>query len=192
MNKHSKGEYGYMKSYRRGKLIASIILAAMIAFVVISILIMYGSRNRVIIVFAVLLSLPFAKFFIAYIMCIRFKPLNTENYDHIVDKTSKDGDVKLLYDVVITKYEGMKFYQSICVKNGKVYALVIDDKITVNKKDYAKWIEECVADSKHKYSVSIICDTEEYIKKVNSISSPNDNTRLIDKHMKERILTTCV
>lgn len=192
MNKHNKGEYGYMKAYRQGKLIVSIILVAMIEFIVITLLLMYGSTSRIMVVIAILLALPLAKFFIAFIMCVKFKPLAQEEYEQICSKTEDAGADALLYDVVISKYEGMKFYQSVCVKNGRIYALVIDKKFSENKKDYEKWVTECIADSKYKYGVTIINDIEEYIKKVNSVSSPNDKTRLVDKHMRDKILTACV
>lgn len=192
MNKHNKGEYGYMKAYRQGKLIVSIILVAMIEFIVITLLLMYGSTSRVMIVIAILLALPLAKFFIAFIMCVRFKPLRQEEYEQICNEATDDVEKALLYDVVISRYEGMKFYQSVCVRNGRVYALVLDSKFSENKKDYEKWVAECIADSKYKYGVTILNDINEYIKKVNSVSTPNDKTRLIDKHMEEKILTACV
>lgn len=191
MNKYEKGEYGYLKAYRQGKLIVTIILTAMIEFIVITMLIMYGDTSRVMIVFAVLLALPLAKFFIAFILCVRFKPLSTEEYDKIHDNCTECAD-SLLYDVVISQYDGMRFYQSMCVKNGRVYAFVIDKKYEENKKDYEKWIHACVDDSKHEYGITVFNDIDAYIKKLKSVSTPNDKTRLVDKHMTERILDTCV
>ena len=191
MNKFEKGDYGYMKSYRFSKLIITLILALMIAFIVITMLIIYGDTSRVMIVFAILLALPFAKFLISYILCANFKPLTQEEYEKIRDEGG-DNSNSLMYDVVISQYEGMKFYQSMCVKNGKVYALVLDKKYEENKKDYEKWIHACVDDSKYKYGVTVFNNIDAYIKKIKSVSTPNDKTRIVDKHMAERILDTCV
>ncbi len=196
MFKYKKGEYGYLKAYRRGKLIVSLILAAMIAFIIITMLWLFGDTGRVMIVFAILLTLPFAKFLIAWIMCARFEPLTEEQYQKlcqdISDKEKTENMDGVLFDVVITQYEGMKFYQSMCVKNGKVVALVLAKDFQQNKKEYREWIERCVTDSKYKYTVTLCSDIGEYGKKVRTISTPNDKTAMIDRHIREKILTTCV
>ena len=191
MNKYEKGDYGYINAYKKGKLVISLILAAMISFIVITVIIMYGSTNKVAIVFAILLSMPFAKFLIAYIICAKFNPLNKEEYEYI-DENTKTSNSKILYDVTISQYEGVKFYHSLCVKNGIVCALVLDKNINKNRDDYEKWISACVTDDKYEYKIHVFGDIDAYLKKVNSISAPNDNARIVDKHMTERILDTGV
>lgn len=195
-HRHQKGEYGYLKAYRREKLIISLILAVMIALIIAGMLFLFGDTGRVMIVFAILLTLPFAKFLIAWIMCAKFEPLTEEQYRQLCAEIAgtKKGGISdgLYFDIVITQYEGMKFYQSMCIKNGKIIALVLDKDFEQNKKAYEKWIQSCIADSKYKYSVTVYGDVQEYIKRVRSISSPNDKTAMIDRHMTDRILTTCV
>lgn len=194
--KYNKGEYGYLKAYRRGKLIVSLILAAMIAFIIITMLFLFGDTGRVMIVFAILLALPFAKFLIAWMMCAKFEPLREEQYQalcqDIAGRDKPENMDGVLFDVVITQYEGMKFYQSMCVKNGKVIALVLSKDYPENKKEYRTWIENCTKDGKYKYPVTLCSDIGEYGKKVRTISTPNDKTAMIDRHIREKILTTCV
>lgn len=190
-NKHKKGEYGYIDSYKKSKLIISLIFAAMISFIIITMLFMFGSTQRIMVIFAILLVLPFSKFLIGYIMCAAFKPLSHESYDRI-SKETKEASGNLLYDVVITRTEGMKFYQSMYICNSRIYAYVEDKKFNDNKKAYETWIKECVNGTKFDYNIKVFSDLEEYIKKVNSVSAANDKTVKIDKHMVERILVTCV
>ncbi len=190
-NRYKKGEYGYMEAYKRSKLIISLVFAVMIAFIIITMLFMFGSTQRVMVIFAILLVLPFSKFLIGYIMCMTFKPLDKESFEKLSSKT-KDFNTGLLYDVVITRTEGMKFYQSMCVANGKIYAYVDDKKITEKRKSYESWIKECISGTKFNYTIKVFDDLDEYIKKVNSISAANDKTAKIDKHIVERILVTCV
>lgn len=196
-HRRNKGEYGYMKAYRREKLIITLVLAIMIALIIAGMLLLFGDTGRVMIVFAILLTLPFAKFLIAWIMCAKFEPLTEEQYEKIcgeisaVDKGGRMPD-GIYFDIVITQYEGMKFYQSMCIKNGKIIALILGKDFKENRRAYIKWIESCVSDSKYKYSVTVYGDIGEYIRKVRSISTPNDKTAMIDRHMADRILTTCV
>lgn len=191
MSKINKGEYGYLKAYRRRKLVGFIIFVAMIEFIVITMLLMFGSTSRVGIVFAILLTLPMAKFFIAFIMCIKFKPLDEDSYKKISDGVHNQYGF-LMYDLVISQYEGFKFYQAMCVKNGKVCALVLDKNAQTEKKAYEKWIKSCFKDSKYQYAVYVYDNIDGYIKKANSISEPNENTRTIDKHVAQNIMEMCV
>ena len=187
MEKHEKGEYGYLKYYRLCKLIGVIVFTAMIEFIVITMLLLWGSTSRVIVIFAILLALPLAKFFIAFIMCVKFKPLDEEDYVSIRDGIKNVHGI-ILYDVAVSRYEGMKFYQSICVKNGKICALAMDKSFEENKKDYEKWLESCVSNSKYSYSIYVFSDVKAYIKKADSISEANDRNRSIDKHIAKIIL----
>ena len=190
-NKYKKGEYGYMDSYKKSKLIITLIFAAMISFIIITMLFMFGTTQRVMVIFAILLVLPFSKFLIGYLMCMRFNPIDKKKYERISSET-KECPGNLLYDVVITRTEGMKFYQSIYICNSRIYAYVEDKKFAENKRSYESWIKECISGTKFSYSIKIFDDFDEYIKKVNSVSSANDKDVKIDKHIVERILVTCV
>ena len=42
----------------------------------------------------------------------------------------------MIYDLVITQTEGMHYYDAVCVRNGSVYALVLDKHFKEEKKEY--------------------------------------------------------
>ena len=67
-----------------------------------------------------------------------------------------------------------------------------DKNIVKARNDYEKWLAACVEDEKYNYKIHVFGDIDAYLKKINSISTPNDNTRIVDKHMTERILDTGV
>lgn len=198
--KKEKGQYGYIQAYKRGKLFGTLGLAIMIAFVLISMLIMFGDTQRVMVVFAILLSLPFAKLLIAYIMCIRFNSMPDTLQQDIVsgycNRTQVSEETSpmegLLFDVVISEYEGMHFFDSMCVKNGNICALVLDRRYRESKKSYEHCLTESSSHSKYKFIIHIYDDVESYKKKICSIPEPNHNNLLIDRHMREQILSYCV
>lgn len=191
MKKVNKGEYGYLKHYKLSKLLVIVILSIMLAAVVIGTLIMFGDTSRVVIVFAILLSLPLAKFMIAYIIVAKFNELSYADYTKIKNNyMSKDNS--LMFDITVSQYEGIKFYDSMLIKNGRIYALVLNKDFNDKKKDYEKWITSCLTNDKYKYNVNLYNDIDGYIKKINSISEPNDNNKLIDRHVREEILSAGV
>lgn len=191
MNKPNKGEYGYLKHYKFSKLMVIMILSIMLAAVVIGTLIMFGDTSRVIIVIAILLSLPLAKYMIAYIIVAKFSGLTFDEHAKIANNyKTKDGC--LLFDMTVSQYDGIKFYHSMLIKNGKIYALVLNKDFQQFKKDYEKWVLDCITNDKYKYKVSVFNDIDEYVKKINSVSEPNDNNKLIDRHIREEILSAGV
>ena len=187
MSKLQKGDYGYLEKYKKNKLLGVLTLGLMIIFIVVTVIIMLGDTKRVAIVFAILLSLPFAKTLIAYIMVANFKPLTKSQHKEFLEDIQGEN-LNILYDVVIAQYEGMKFYQLLLVKNGRVYAYTNCKDYKTSKKDYEKWISNAYSATKYEYKVFLTDDLNAYIKKIKSISEPNDNTRIIDKHIMELIL----
>ena len=167
----------------------------MISFILVTMLVMYGDTGRVMVIFAILLTLPFAKFLIAYIMCIRFSSMEADMHTKLYNQTKTQADSEmegLLYDIVIAQYEGMHFFESVCIKNGNACALVLDKKYSENRSEYSKCLQTATQDSKHKYIIHIYTDIDSYTKKIKSLSEPNDNTKIIDKHIREQLLTYCV
>jgi hypothetical protein len=182
MNNFNKGDYGYLVAYKRGKLIGTVALALMIVFVVVATIIMFGDTKRVAIIFAILLALPFAKFFIAFILSAGYKPLDADTAKTLTETVG--GVEYIMFDMVVSRYEGMKHYAAITVKNGRIYALVLEKG---TPKEYEEWLDNAANDSKYQYKIAIYSDIKQYEKKLGSISTPNDNTRLVDRHIMDRI-----
>lgn len=192
--KKQKGEYGYLQAYRRQKLIISLILACMIAFVIVGTIIMFGDTGRVMIIFAILLTLPFAKFMVSWIVCAKFVPFDKVQYNNFIEQLKNDDSLNdsLYYDVVVSQYEGMLFFQSMCVRNGRIYALAFESKGAITSKKYKKWIEACISDAKEPYPVVIFDSVDTYVKKIKSISTPADQTARMDKYIAQCVLEKCV
>ena len=53
-------------------------------------------------------------------------------------------------------------------------------------------MQQALANSKYKYIVHLYTDVDTFAKKIHGIGEPNDKTKLIDKYMREQILTFCV
>lgn len=185
MKKRDKGEYGYLTAYKTKKIGIATILLIMIVFIIITLMIMFGDTKRVAVVFPILLSLPFAKYLIAYIAVAKFKPMSDSDYEQISSNLSEE---QLIYDVVLSKYEGMMFYNVLCIKNGWVYAYVSDKDFDALKANYSTWIKDTVNEGKYEYKVGIYKNRDTFIKKVKRAGTPNDRTKLIDKFIKDRIL----
>ena len=120
-----KGEYGYMRAYRLRKLLGTLVLCSMLSAVVIGTIVMYGDTRHAIIIIAILLVLPFAKYLTAYLVCLPFHALKSEQAEHLNTLT---GEGTLLFDVVVALESGLRFYPAVYLLNDTVTALLAGGK----------------------------------------------------------------
>ena len=90
----------------------------MIAFVVLTTIIIYN-EDGVLGCFAIPSFITVSKIFIAYILCSNLIH-NNEQYQKQYQTL-----MKLYYMILLYQYEGIMFYQSILIKNGKIIAFVV-------------------------------------------------------------------
>ncbi len=182
-----KGTYGYAKNYKNRKLTGTIVFFLFILIDVIMTLIVFQTRNTIFIVVACLLSLPFAKFLIAYIMCIKFTPLKKEEYERVNEISEKNNAITV-YDASISRTEGMRFFPAVSIKNNNMIALCPKADTNDKLKEYKSFLEDVCKGTKYKYRVVITSSVNKYKKELDKIKSPDETTLLIDRHIKERLL----
>lgn len=182
-----KGSYGYIENYKKNKLIIITVLMLMIAFVVVSLLLMFATTKNVLVIVAILLALPLAKFITLYVLVAGFKPLPKEDYEKLCNDYPELVK-ELKYDVTVSRYEGVKFFQAFLVKNGGIYGLCSPKK-GEKLKDYETWIKES---TKAQYIVQVFDSKEKFLKKANSISTPNDKTKGTDSRVRKEFLDMVV
>ncbi len=104
-----KGQHGYMNRHKRNVLISIIVLGLFVIAGVFFTVAMFDTRKTVFIVIPILVALPLAKQLVAYIMCAGFKELTKDEYAKL-EKLSYFGDPSLVYDVSISRYEGIVYF----------------------------------------------------------------------------------
>ena len=162
-----KGQYGYIKKHKKKIITSIIILGVMILTGVILSLVMFKTTKTLIIILPILISLPFAKQIVALIMCSKFKPLTEEEHKKIekgIHYENRDG---ILYDISISRYEGMMFFPAVIVRDGRMlflYQKAFDKKIPdveFLKKEIARSFEMI----KKPYVIITALTVDEFIKK---------------------------
>lgn len=184
-----KGQYGYIKKHKKKIITSIIILGVMILTGVILSLVMFKTTKTLIIILPILISLPFAKQIVALIMCSKFKPLTEEEHKKIekgIHYENRDG---ILYDISISRYEGMMFFPAVIVRDGRMlflYQEAFDKKIPdveFLKKEIARSFEMI----KKPYVIIIALTVDEFIKKAETIKEPDEDYVVKDQSMREKI-----
>lgn len=184
-----KGQYGYIKKHKKKIITSIIILGVMILTGVILSLVMFKTTKTLIIILPILISLPFAKQIVALIMCSKFKPLTEEEHKKIekgIHYENRDG---ILYDISISRYEGMMFFPAMIVRDGRMlflYQKAFDKKIPdveFLKKEIARSFEMI----KKPYVIITALTVDEFIKKAETIKEPDEDYVVKDQSMREKI-----
>ena len=186
---NGKGQYGYIKKHKKKIITSIIILGVMILTGVILSLVMFKTTKTLIIILPILISLPFAKQIVALIMCSKFKPLTEEEHKKIekgIHYENRDG---ILYDISISRYEGMMFFPAVIVRDGRMlflYQEAFDKKIPdveFLKKEIARSFEMI----KKPYVIITALTVDEFIKKAETIKEPDEDYVVKDQSMREKI-----
>ena len=184
-----KGQYGYIKKHKKKIITSIIILGVMILTGVILSLVMFKTTKTLIIILPILICLPFAKQIVALIMCSKFKPLTEEEHKKIekgIHYENRDG---ILYDISISRYEGMMFFPAVIVRDGRMlflYQEAFDKKIPdveFLKKEIARSFEMI----KKPYVIITALTVDEFIKKAETIKEPDEDYVVKDQSMREKI-----
>lgn len=184
-----KGQYGYIKKHKKKIITSIIILGVMILTGVILSLVMFKTTKTLIIILPILISLPFAKQIVALIMCSKFKPLTEEEHKKIekgIHYENRDG---ILYDISLSRYEGMLFFPAVIVRDGRMlflYQKAFDKKIPdveFLKKEIARSFEMI----KKPYVIVTALTVDEFIKKAETIKEPDEDYLLKDQSMREKL-----
>ncbi len=184
-----KGKFGYTKKYKRNLILSIIILGVAILTGVIISLVLYGTTKSLVIIIPILICIPFAKQIVALIMCAGFKPLSDDEHQHIADEITYSDTDDLLFDISISRYEGMIFFPAAVVRDGRMLFLY---KGKFGKKIAdADALKKTIADSfskiKKPYVIMVATDDDDFIKKANSIKTPDDDYLQMDKSMREKL-----
>ena len=184
-----KGQYGYIKKHKKKIITSIIILGVMILTGVILSLAMFKTTKTLIIILPILISLPFAKQIVALIMCSKFKPLTEEEHKKIekgIHYENRDG---ILYDISLSRYEGMLFFPAVIVRDGRMlflYQKAFDKKIPdveFLKKEIARSFEMM----KKPYVIVTALTVDEFIKKAEMIKEPDEDYLVKDQSMREKL-----
>lgn len=182
-----KGQHGYMNRHKRNVLISIIVLGLFVIAGVFFTVAMFDTRKTVFIVIPILVALPLAKQLVVYIMCAGFKELTKDEYAKL-EKLSYFGDPSLVYDVSISRYEGIVYFPAAVIRDGRMlfyynggYGKKIPDEAALKK-----IITEALADQK-KYVVIIATDIDGFVAKAEKIKAPSDEFVGADEKIRNRL-----
>ena len=168
MKKTPKGSYGYLNYKKKSSLIIMLASFTVIAAVFLAGYIATGTKNNIMTVIAAVLTLPAAKFTVAYIILV---PHHTTPEDLYTSTNNNFYGLITYYDLVFSNSTSPIGTQVVVVSDSLVIALT--DETKSDKKLFEKSVADFMEKDGHPVNVSLFTDKTSFIAKAKLMSSGN-------------------
>ncbi|MBR6222093.1 MAG: hypothetical protein IKQ71_01500 [Lachnospiraceae bacterium] len=189
-----KGEYGHIEYYKKRMLFISMIFIVLIAVLSTAVLLVFKTRNNALILLPIILVLPFARFFVNYLIVRQAKAwtMSHEIYEEVQTYLKGKIDVTAAYDVTVFSKEGVTFLDFIFIYGDIVCGLRSGNKGKFSDRDMEKYIEKLLRVDGYKMKVYVYDElhklTEAFDKRYESIKNENKANVKRQEKVKDSIL----
>ncbi len=188
-----RGTYGYYKNYNKKHAIISGILLICILAIVIFCVVKYKTTSNVYIVPAVILAIPFAKFFVSLLLGIKYKSISTEDKDKIENNFADNEEVKILYDMTISARDIVTGAPVIIIYDGNIHYISYGSNTEKHRDTQKAVLYDVIEDAGYKdeCDVTVYNNVDNLIKGVNK--TIKDESRFnATRSIVERIVILCL
>ncbi len=152
-----KGEYGHIEYYKKKMLFISMIFIVLIAVLSTAVLLVFKTRENSLILLPIILVLPFARFFVNYLIVRQAKAssMPKETYEEVSDYLKDKEDVTVAYDITVFSKDGISFLDLILIYGDIICGLRSGDKGKFSDRDMEKYMEKLIRADGYKMKVYV-------------------------------------
>lgn len=159
-----KGSYGYMDHYKRNKLLVSAVFLVLIAVGIIAILLLCKTKNTFYIVIPIVLALPFAKFFVSFIVVQPYVTMAKESYAKVDAFVQEQDHVIAIYDVTLASEAGISYLDFALIIDGVIYACASHSNHKFMPDDIRDYLEQIVKNAGYAEHAFVYQSVDETLK----------------------------
>jgi hypothetical protein len=188
-----KGTAGYMHAYKKKYGLTALGIVIVIAAMVVGIYLTLGTIKHLAVVVPILLSLPFAKIFILWVIVAKYKSIPKEDAARIEEQLAGREHVIILYDMALSSYESVSYAPCIVIDQGNIYLLWGG----ATQKEYTKqqqrdYVQSIVEKTGYHYDVSTVLSVDELIEQVLNAPVSDEAVSAHCERLKQRLLDVSV
>jgi len=187
--KFNKGDIGYLSYQKKYTLLRTLFYFGIVFAIFTAGLVTTKSKNNLLTIVAVLGCLPASKSLVNMIMYLRFKPISSNLFNSI-DKYNKN--ITLLYNMLVSSKEKIRFIQCIAVSSHSVYFLCNDQKI--DDAEFSKYIKNYLSNNgKGNVNIKLYRDEKSFCSRLNEINEKqSDENKAFENKITELINIICL
>lgn len=191
-----KGTYGYIDYYKKRKLKIAAVFIALIAISVIAVLCVFETKNTYWIAIPILLVLPFAKYFVAYIVVKAYATMPEQDYEKVRKLAERWEHIFPVYDVTLASEAGISYLEVLIIIDGVVYGCASSLNKKFHSKDIQAYLQKLVKTAGYESKVFIYDSLEDTLdaaaKRIESFSEEHSFQDKRSRSIKKAILVVGV
>lgn len=162
-----KGTYGYMDHYKKGKLMVSAVFLTLIAVAIIAVLVIFETKNTYFIVIPIILALPFAKYFVSFIVVQPYVTMAKESYARVCQVVEGNEHIIPIFDVTLASEAGISYLDFVLVIDGVVYGCASHSNKKFKASDMQAYLLKLVKGAGYQNPVFVYEGLEDTLRAVN-------------------------
>lgn len=174
-----KGHYGHLKRYKQIRLAIIFLCFLFILTDVVFSLIIFQTRRTLFIVIAAVMSIPFAKNFVSYLLSLKCKPLSKDEYEE-TERLSEKHSLEMIYDVTVTD-DDIKFFPVTAIINNSLVAYRPEAKDAAEKKSSTEYLENALEGYKDKVRICVVDNLGSFDKEISRLVASSKEIRQSSK-----------
>ena len=193
--KIEKGQYGYIKAYRKKRLIIALICLALIVALLVACFLIFETRKTWLAIIACVIAIPFARNVTDIIMSMRVKPLSQKQYEKVNEETrwlrqeEYDGEIGMVYDLSLTRSEGIGFIPCAYIMNNNVIIFSPKDNTAKEKEKLEKYADMVNEDKNISCRIVTTNKLDSFVKEIKKIKVNEKTDFKNDKRIFEKLKT---
>lgn len=177
-----KGNYGYIDHYKKNKLTVAAVFLALIAIAIIAVLVIFQTKNTYFIVIPILLVLPFAKYFVAFIVVQPYVTMAEESHERVCKVVEGNEHIIPIYDVTLASEAGISYLDFILVIDGVVYGCASHSNKKFKTSDMETYLQKLIKGAGYQNKAFVYEGVEDTLRAVNKrVKSIPENHSYNDK-----------
>ncbi len=181
-----KGNYGYIRKLKRKRLLLMLACFIFIVADVVCSLIFFQTRKTLFVVVAAVMSIPFAKNLIGYLMLIKYEPLTPEEYRE-AESIAKEREMVMAYDISVTDTDGVLFYPCVAIYNNNIIGLLQAGQNT-KKKDAEAYLQKVNDRLPDKSRIVVVNSLKDMQRELRRLNPPKEDQVHSDLKIAETLL----
>ena len=181
--KISKGDFGYLKHLKIVNLIKVIVSVAVVLIVLVTGIIINGTRNNICTVMAIVLVLPAAKMIVGYVILLPHQSTDKKLYDEV---TAAAGPLVTCFDCVFSNSKSPIGTQAVVINENSVCVFTYEEK--ADKKLFETSLKEFLKNDKLSANITLYKDEKAFLNRVKTMAANFDSS---DKQNTDKMTWIC-
>ena len=181
-----KGHYGHLKRYKHIQLFLLMVCFLFILLDVLFSLIVFQTRKTLFIVMAAVLSIPFSRNFVSYLLALKCEPLSEKEYKE-AEAIAGKYEGSFVYDIAVTG-DTVYFFPCAAIYGNNLIAYLPQASDAKKQSEAKDYLDNINTELKDKVRIVVVDSFQKLDKELSRISKSVETNEARESEIRARLL----